>query len=45
MNKPTRPITEEEKQKRPMPGEVAPKDAALKARQFAALERAKWRRR
>jgi len=44
MTKPDRPLTEEEKQKKPMPGEVSPKDAAVKAREFAAQEKAKLRK-
>lgn len=43
MTRPRRPLTEEEKQKRPMPGETSPKDAAVKARHFAAQEKAKLR--
>ena len=39
--KPNQPLTEEEKQNKPMPGEVSPKDAAVKAREFAAQEKAK----
>lgn len=37
----SRPLTEEEKQKQPLPGEISPKDAFIKARQFAAQEKAK----
>lgn len=41
MNKTDRPLTDEEKQKNPLPGEVSPKDAVVKAREFAAQEKAK----
>jgi hypothetical protein len=41
MNKRNQPLTEEEKQNKPMPGEVAPNDAARKARAFAIQEKAK----
>jgi len=41
MTNSNRPLTEEEKQKTPMPGEVSPKDAAAKAREYAAQEKAK----
>jgi hypothetical protein len=44
MSKLNRPLTEDEKQKKPMPGEVSPKDAAAKAREFAAREKAKLRK-
>jgi hypothetical protein len=37
----SRPLTEAEKQKQPLPGETSPKDAFIKARQFAAQEKAK----
>jgi hypothetical protein len=43
MIKNNRPLTEEEKQKIPMPGEVSPKDAAQKAREYATQEKAKLR--
>jgi len=39
MNENKRPLTEEEKQIKPMPGEVSPKDAATKAREFAVKEK------
>lgn len=35
----SRPLTEEDKQKQPMPGETSPKDAFMKARQFATQEK------
>ena len=38
-----RPLTEEEKQTKPMPGEVSPENAAAKAREFAVQEKAKLR--
>ena len=41
MTKSNVPLTENEKQKMPMPGEVSPKDAAVKAREFAAQEKSK----
>ena len=41
MTKPNRPLTDEEKQKTPLPGEISPKDAVVKAREFAAQEKAK----
>lgn len=44
MTKSNRPLTHEEKQKTPLPGEVSPKDAIVKARQFAAQEKAKLRK-
>jgi hypothetical protein len=44
MTKPNQPLTEEEKQNKPMPGEVSPKEAAVKARQFAAQEKAKLKK-
>lgn len=34
-------LTEQEKQKEPLPGETSPENAFLKARQFAAQEKAK----
>lgn len=37
----TRPMTDEEKQKTPMPGEVSPEEAKAKAREFAMREKAK----
>lgn len=40
----SRPLTEEEKQKQPLPGETSPKDAFMKARQFAAQEKAKLKK-
>lgn len=40
----SRLITENEKQKQPMPGEVSPKEAFIKARQFAAQERLRLKR-
>jgi hypothetical protein len=43
MNKNNRPLTEEEKQTKPLPGEVSPQDATAKAREFAVQERAKLR--
>jgi hypothetical protein len=33
--KTNRPLTEQEKQSRPMPGETSPAEAHMKARQFA----------
>jgi len=44
MTKSKRPLTEGEKQKVPLPGEVSPKDAIVKAREFAAQEKAKLRK-
>lgn len=41
MTKPNQPLTEEEKQTQPMPGEVSPEDAAKKAREFAVRELAR----
>lgn len=41
MTKQNIPLTENEKQKKPMPGEVEPNRAALKAREFAAREKAR----
>ena len=43
MTKHNRPLTEDEKQKKPMPGEASPKDAAVKAREYAAQEKARLR--
>lgn len=45
MTKSNRPLTEEEKQRKPMPGETSPEDAATKAREFAAQEKAKLQKR
>lgn len=36
-----RPLTEDEKQKQPMPGETSPKEAFIKARQFAVQEKSR----
>lgn len=36
-----KPMTETEKQKTPLPGEVSPKDAFVKSRQMAAQEAVK----
>lgn len=40
-NNPPRPVTEQEKQTQPMPGEVDPKDAKMKV--FLAIQKAKQR--
>lgn len=40
----SRPLTEDEKQKQPLLGEISPKDAFIKARQFAAQEKAKLKK-
>jgi hypothetical protein len=45
MTEPNRPLTEEEKQRKPMPGETSPEDAATKAREFAAQEKARLQKR
>jgi hypothetical protein len=41
MTKSNIPLTENEKQNKPMPGEVEPNKAAVKAREFAAREKAR----
>jgi len=41
MTKSSRTLTEDEKQTQPLPGEVAPEDAARKAREFAVRELAR----
>jgi hypothetical protein len=38
------PMLEEEKQTTPMPGEIDPKDAYIKAREFASKEKASLKR-
>lgn len=38
-------LTEQEKQKQPLPGETSPKEAFVKARQFAAQEKANLKNR
>lgn len=40
-SKPPKPVTEQEKQIQPMPGEVDPKDAKMKV--FLAMQKAKQR--
>jgi len=42
--KSSRPQSEEKKQKQPMPGETSPKDAFIKARQFAAQEKSRLKK-
>ena len=37
----SKPLTEDEKQKQPMPGEISPKETFIKARQFAAQEKSR----
>ncbi len=39
MNKPAKPLTDHEKQMMPIPGEITPGDALIKARLFTARER------
>ena len=38
------PLADEEKQTKPMPGEVAPKEAFAKARAFAVQEKSKLKK-
>ena len=45
MTESNRPLTEEKKQRKPMPGEISPEDAAAKAREFAAQEKARLQKR
>ncbi|SBS27361.1 hypothetical protein MSP8887_00623 [Marinomonas spartinae] len=40
----SKPLSEDEKQKKPLSGEVSPQDAFIKARQFAAQEKAKLKK-
>jgi len=39
MNKTKKPLTEQEKQCQPLPGETSPEDALQKATEFVAIEK------
>jgi len=45
MKKINPPLTEQEKQTKPMPGETSPEDALARARAFAVQEKAKLKSR
>ncbi len=40
----SKPLTEQEKQRQPLSGETSPKEAFIKARQFAVQEKAKLKK-